>query len=475
MAQNRPSVKAQALPQSAANRIWVVVITVIVFLGGLGYGLFVLWHNAPDLLRRSATTVEIPPLRGSLEAADGTPIALSTSDDPRVHPLGLSMTQLIGFGERANGKGLSGLERDLETSLAAGQNIRLTIDPVVQAITEQALWRGLASTQAEWGSVIVMESKTGRLLAVANGPAFDPSAKRGDPEKDLTWRNHAFAYRVEPGSTMKALTAAVLLEENAAKPDSTVYAPMFRKVQGWTINDVVKHPETLTLAQVLHYSSNVGISRMAERLPYDILYKYFGKLHFTDPNPLKNISVMAPNVRPLKDWKQIVYVNATFGQGFLITPLHLTAAYNALANDGVYQEPILVDGQTSQSQPIFRPQVAKDIRTALTNGIDLIAKRAELTGYTLGGKTGTAQVVLNGRYSSEVFTALFAGFIPSDKPKVTVVVTLYHPKGGGLNIHGSMVAAPIYREIAAGLFAKWGVVPRFPPDPKPTGQKPSGR
>lgn len=473
MAQNRQNVRVQALPQSAANRIWVVIFSMVVFLGGLGYGLFVLWHNAPDLLRRGAAVVEIPPLRGTIEAADGTPIALSTSDEPRVHPLGLSMTQLIGFGERASGKGLSGLERDLEETLGRGTGIRLTLDPTIQAITEQALWRGLTSTQAEWGSVVVMEAKTGRLLAVANGPAFDPSAKRGDPEKDLSWRNHAFAYPVEPGSTMKALTAAVLLEENAAKLDSTVYAPMYRKVQGWTINDVVEHKDTLTLAQVLQYSSNVGISRLAERLPYDILYQYFGKLHFTDAQPLAGIRVAAPTVRPLKDWHQIEYVNATFGQGFLITPLHLVAAYNALANDGLYQEPILVDGQVSQGKQIFRPQVAKDVRYALTSGLEKIAKRAELPGYTLGGKTGTAQVVVNRRYSSEVFTALFAGFIPSDQPKVTVVVTLYHPKGGGLNIHGSMVAAPIYREIAAGLFAKWGVPPK--PETKPSGQKPTQR
>ncbi len=473
MALNRQNARVQAMPQGAANRVWVVVFSMVVFLAGLGYGLFVLWHNAPGLLQRNAAIVEIPPLRGTLEAADGTPIALSTSDDPRVHPLGLSMTQLIGFGERASGKGLSGLERDLEETLNRGQTVRLTLDPTIQAITEQALWRGLENSKADWGSAIVMESKTGRLLAVANGPAFDPSAKRGSPKQDLSWRNHAFAYPVEPGSTMKALTAAVLLEENAAKLDSTVFAPMNRRVQGWTINDVVKHPETLTLAQVLKYSSNVGISRLAERLPFDILYKYFGKLHFTDPRPLAGIKVAEPNVRPFKDWKQIVYVNATFGQGFLITPLHLAAAYNILANDGIYQEPTLIEGQVSQGQQIFRPQVAKDVRFVLTDGLDLIAKRAILPGYKLGGKTGTAQVVVNGRYSSEVYTALFAGFVPSDKPKVTVVVTLFNPKGGGLNIHGSMISAPIYREIAAGLFAKWGIPPQ--PDPKPSGQKPPQR
>lgn len=454
--------------QATLNRGWVVLLALIAFVLGLGYGFYILWHNAPSLSLRASQVSETPVVRGRLEAADGTPLALSTPQETRLHPLGLSATQLVGFGERSSGKGLSGLELDLEPLLAQGQNLRLTIDPQVQAIAEQALWKGLEAAKADWGTAVVMESQTGRLLAVANGPAFDPTAPRGDIRKDIAWRNHAFMYALEPGSTIKALTAAVLLEENVARLDTKVYAPMSRRVAGWTINDVVRHPETLTLSEVLKYSSNVGITTLAERMPPKTLFDFFKQLHFLDDRLLPPLSyqppiavqIAAPQVRPIQLWGPAEYANATFGQGFLITPLHLTAAYNILAADGVYRQPILFEGNTSQSKTVFRPQVARAIRQALTQGI---TENAKLRGYTLGGKTGTAQVVVNGRYSRSVYTALFAGFIPSDTPRVTVVVALYHPKGS--RIHGAQVAAPIYREIAARLFALWGVPPRLQLEP----------
>ncbi len=450
--------------EATLNRGWVVLLAFIAFLLALGYGFYSLWHNAPNLtLRPLSARQDAPPLRGSLEASDGTPLVFSTPEEARLYPLGLSATQLIGFGERANGKGLSGLELDLEQLLSQGQSLRLTLDPQVQSIAEQALWRGLEAARADWGAVVVMESKTGRLLAVANGPAFDPSAPRRSAQQDISWRNHAFAYALEPGSTIKPLTAAVLLEENMARLDTRVYAPMSRRIAGWTISDVVKHPETLTLSEVLKYSSNVGITTLAERIPRETLYQFFKKMHFMDKELLPPLSyqpriavqVAAPNVRPVNRWGAAEYANATFGQGFLVTPLHLAAAYNILASDGVYRQPILFEGNTSQKAVVFRPQVARDIRKALTDGI---AENAKLKGYVLGGKTGTAQVVVNGRYSASVYAALFAGFVPANTPRVTVVVTLFHPKGP--RIHGSQVAAPIYREIAAGLFALWGVPPQ---------------
>jgi len=445
------------MTQVTLSRTWVVVAGFMIFTVGLGYGLFALWQNAPRLLARAnAAIVEVPPLRGAIEAADGTPIAMSTSEEVRIHPLGPSMAQVIGFGERSNGKGLSGLERDLQLTLSNSKNVRLTLDPVYQSLAEQALWRGLEAARADWGSVVLMEAKTGRLLAVANGPKFDPSAPRGDPSKDISWRNHAFLTPIEPGSTMKALTAATLIEEKAATLSSKVYAPMRRIVGGRQISDVVQHPETLTLAEVLRYSSNVGISRLAERLPKSTLYNYMQRLGFLNAKPIPSIETGKTTVRTPDKWGPVEAANAAFGQGFLITPLHLAAAFNTLANNGVYRSPILLEGQVSKAYPVFRPQTAQDIRSALTQGA---VPSARIPGYALGGKTGTAQVVINGRYSRDVFTALFAGFIPSDTPRVTAVVTLYNPKGSRIN--GSQISAPIYREIAAGLLAYWGVVPQL--------------
>jgi len=369
----------------------------------------------------------------------------------RYYPLGKSASQLLGFGERGTGKGLEGLERDLNGALEAGRSFTLTLDPWIQALVEKALWEGLARSRGAFGTLLVMD-REGNLKAVANGPAFDPLAPRGDPNRDISWRNHAFLVPLEPGSTMKALTAAMLLEEGAASLTTRVEAPMQRVVDEWTIRDVIPHPSVLTLAEVLRYSSNVGISLLAEALPKQVFYRYMERLHLTDPTPLPGVRVASPVVTPPRTWSPAAYANHTFGQGFLITPLHLTAAFNTLV-DGLYRPPRLFAQQEGQPERVFSPATARAIRQALQEGL---APRASLAGYPLAGKTGTAQVVVNGRYSKEVFTAWFAGFVPGDEPLYTVVVAVHHPKG---EIHGSLVAAPIFREVAAGLLAYRGVPP----------------
>ncbi|MCL4454959.1 MAG: penicillin-binding transpeptidase domain-containing protein [Deinococcus sp.] len=447
------------MTQASLNRAWVVLLGSLGYALALGWGLYQLSREAPRLMPATAWTESAKPARGQLLSADGTPLAATTPEGKRVYPLGVSASQLVGFGEKnpAQGldRGLEGLERDLEAQLSSGQSIRLTIDPVVQSLAEQALWKGIASSKSDWGTALVMETSTGKLLAVANGPAFDPLAPRKDPSIDVSWRNHAFKVALEPGSTIKPLTAAVLLEKGAATLDTRVEAPMYRKIDKWVINDVVQHPKVLSLRQVLKYSSNVGISKLAERVSKNTLYEYFSRLHFTDTSPLASTRVAEPQVRPVRSWGPVESANATFGQGFLITPLHLTAAFNALANDGLYVPPALTEGAGAETERVFRPEVARAIRQALTEGA---VSSAKVPGYVLGGKSGTAQVVVGGRYSADVFTALFAGFVPSDVPKVTVVVVLYRPKG--LQIYGALISAPVYREIAAGLLSYWGTPPR---------------
>lgn len=443
------------MSQASLNRVWVVLLGALLYLALMGLGLYQLVQQSPRLAFRSLPQEAGSALRGRLLAKDGTPLAMTPQAGQRVYPLGVSAAQVLGYGERGSLRGLEGLERDLEPTLSQGLDVQLTLDPVIQSLAEEALWKGLKASGAEWGSALVMETQTGKLLAVANGPAFDPSAPRRDPSRDVSWRNHAFLVALEPGSTIKALTAATLLNEGVVSLDTQVKAPMSRRIGGWIINDVVAHPQVLTLKEVLKYSSNVGISTLAERIKPAVLERYFTALHFKDPEPMPIVKVAAPRMRPASIWGEVEYANHTFGQGFLITPLHLTAAYNALANDGNYVPPTLFEPTAKPvPEPVFRPEVARSLRQALAQ---VVVKEAQLPGYPLGGKTGTAQVVVNGRYSKEIFTALFAGFIPAQKPKVTVAVVVYYPKGG--RIHGAWVAAPVFRQIAAGLFAYWGIPP----------------
>ncbi len=431
---------------ASVHRVHLVFLGVLLYLLALGLSAWTLPKEAPP-------PRPIPPPsspRGNLYAHEGTPLAVSLGDR-RFYPLSPSASQLLGFGERKGGRGLEGLERDLERALAQGKSFTLTLDPWIQALSEMALWKGLRESRGEFGSALVLD-REGRLLAVANGPPFDPEAPREDPTRHIAWRNHAFLVPLEPGSTMKALTAAILLEEGAADLKTPVQASMARRIGGWTIRDSLPHPPTLTLAEVLRYSSNVGISLLGERIPQATFYRYMEALHLTDPNPLPGVRVAAPLVPPLGAWSRAGYANHTFGQGFLVTPLHLAAAYGTLI-EGLYHPPRLFQGEAPRPERVFSPKTAQAIRQALTEGL---APRAVLPGYPLAGKTGTAQVVVKGRYSSEVHTAWFAGFVPGDRPLYTVVVAVYYPKTA---IHGSLVAAPIFREIAAGLLAYRGLPP----------------
>lgn len=432
---------------AGVQRVQLVLLGAFSYLVLLALGVHALVAQAPRPIP-APKALAVP--RGGLYAVDGTPLAL-TLEGERVYPLGESASQLVGFGERGGGRGLEGLERDLNGALAAGRSFTLTLDPWVQAMAERALWKGFAESRASFASAVVL-SPDGRILAVANAPRFHPEAPRRNPEEDLSWRNHAFLVPLEPGSTMKALTAVMLLEEGAADLTTRVEAPLAREVDGWTIRDVVPHPPLLTLEEVLKYSSNVGISRLAESLPKTTFFAYMEKLHLTDPKLLPGLRVAAPIYQTPEAWSRAAYANHTFGQGFLVTPLHLAAAFNALV-DGRYRPPVLFQGQERPPEQVFSPETARKVREALIRGL---APRAHLPGYRLAGKTGTAQVVVEGRYSKEVFTAWFAGFVPGDRPLFTVVVAVYHPKG---EVHGSQVAAPIFREMAAALLAYRGVPP----------------
>jgi cell division protein FtsI (penicillin-binding protein 3) len=450
------------MTQTSLNRIWVVLFGLVLYGLLLAYGAYtIVLAVPPPTASRAPTGPVTPPLRGSLYAADGTPLAFSTADRQRIYPLGSLAGQLVGFGivsvGNDQGQGLEGLEGSLNPKLSQGQNLTLTIDPRIQAIAEQALWDGIERSGSEWGTALVMDPPTGQLLAVANGPTFDPGDV-GQRGQGVRWRNHAFVVALEPGSTVKVLTAAALMNEGLANLNSPVQAPMSRKIDRWTINDVVAHPSSLTLKSVLGYSSNVGISLLAERMTPSTLYGYFTRLHFTEKVRLPGIWSAQPQVRQPTAWGSAEFANASYGQGFLVTPLHLTAAFNTLGNQGRYVAPQLFAQTTpAPPEPVFSPEVTQQILTALEENN---VSEARLPGYSLGGKTGTAQVVISQQYSRDIYTALYAGFVPAQKPRVTVVVALYHPKG---RIHGSQVAAPVYRAIAEQLFTLWGM---------PPGQKP---
>jgi cell division protein FtsI (penicillin-binding protein 3) len=394
--------------------------------------------------------------RGSILAESGAVLA-RTVDDKRVYPQGQLAGQLLGMMGATDG--LEGLEAAYNGPLSAGQNVVITIDPATQATAEALLAKGVQSHGGEYGSVVVMEVRTGKLLAAASYPPFNPNAWKGT--SPAGWRNRPFIDTFEPGSTVKGLSVAAALNEGLTTPTTTYSTPMHRYIGGrWghTIGDAVDHPGVLDTQGVLRYSSNVGMSHIVEHFPNEKLRDYLAAYGFGHEVDLPTVVTGTGSLQPLRKWDDLVRTTNSFGQGVSVTPLQLAAAYNALANDGRYVSPRLVKGEPAGvSRDVIRPDSARAMHTMLRNVIkDGIFKAAGINGYDLAGKTGTAQVAVGGRYSATLYDSVFAGFFPAEAPRVTIVVMVH---GARRDYHGSMLAAPIFRDTAASIISKWAALP----------------
>lgn len=437
--------------------LWVAWAYTLLWLGLLGYGALYLLPAAKRLFPTPESPPPIVHPRGRILTADGQVLAVSPRPGARRYPLGELAGQLVGYTERAHGRygrGLAGLEGRYNLILSQGRDLQLTLDARVQALAEVALARGMARSQARWGTVVVL-AQDGSILAVANAPFFDPKSRRGPPEEDPRLINYAFRHLIEPGSAIKALTAAVLLEERAVREDERIPVPAKRRIADRTIHDWWAHPaERWNLEDILAYSSNVGLSLLAERIPRTTLYRYFEKLHLKDPSLLPGL-VARPLFPEAPRWGPVEYATATFGQGFAVTPLHLAAAMNALT-DGRYHAPRILAGDPYRTDRVFSAETARKVRAMLERRL---APRARLSGYPLAGKSGTAQIATRGGYDPERVVAVFAGFVPADRPRATVVVVLYDPQVPPKDRYGAKLAAPVFREVAAGLLSLWGLPP----------------
>ncbi|WP_245872700.1 peptidoglycan D,D-transpeptidase FtsI family protein [Deinococcus planocerae] len=395
------------------------------------------------------------PLRGDLRSADGR--VLAGGDLPRrVYPLGTLAAPVVGFVGASGG--LEGLERVQDARLRRGEDLTLTLDTRVQAAVEGALTDALERTEAEYASAVVMDTRSGNLHAVASVPGFDANAWRAVPPG--RWRNRAALDEYEPGSVVKALTVAALLNEGRTTPDTSYDTPMWRRFAGATINDLVPHPAALRTREILRYSSNVGMTRLVEGVPPELLHRYFSAYGFGQPVPL-GLPAGDGLLRDPADWSPLSQATMSFGQGLTVTTLQLAAAFNVLANDGRYVTPRLLLDAPTTSRPVLAPQTAARMRELLHRVIDDgIRTKAELPGYHVGGKTGTAQVVVDGRYSASVFSSTFAGFLPAARPRFTVAVMV---RGAKREYQGSQLAAPIFREISSALLSLYAVRPETSP------------
>jgi len=355
-----------------------------------------------------------------------------------------------------------------EIPAQAGQTLVLTIDQSIQYHAEAALTSAITQSNAKSGTAIVLDPKTGEILALANAPTFDPNdVGAATPAARSNW---ALQNIYEPGSTFKIVAFSAAIEKGLAKPDDHIDCQMGSiTVAKRVVRD--HHPfGDLTITDALAKSSNVAAIKLGIRVGDPTMYEYIKSFGFGSRTGVELPGETAGLLRPVSRWQPSSIGSIAIGQEIGVTPLQMAGAFGALANDGVRVAPHLVreirnasGATTYRSTPEQRPVISRETASALRGMLEGVtlngtAKKAQLDGYTAAGKTGTAQKIdpVTKTYSTTKHVASFVGFAPVNNPAVVIVVVVDEPSGA---YHGGDVAAPIFREIAERILPEMGVMP----------------
>lgn len=365
--------------------------------------------------------------------------------------------ELIRAERDALGKRTLPNDFGFEESLA-GNSVVLTIDKTIQYTAERELAEAVKKSGAKGGTAIVMDPKSGEVLAMANYPQFNPNDLSSYPQAFL--KNRAIVDTYEPGSTFKVFLLAAALEEGVVKPEDTFFCENgSMELAGKVIHDTHKYG-TLTVSEIMKFSSNIGASKIAAKLGKERYYGYLTSFGFGSPSGIELRGEGSGILRSVNKWSKLDLANVSFGQGVSVTPLQLTTAFSAIANGGYLMRPYLVkdildrDGKViKRNQPqIVEKVIGGDTASKVTDMLkDVVAEggtgtAAALAGYDVAGKTGTAQKVSEGgRGYGGKHVASFIGFVPAQSPELVVLVAVDEPVGVQ---YGGVVAAPVFKAIA---------------------------
>ncbi len=352
-----------------------------------------------------------------------------------------------------------------------GSALVLSLDEVIQHIAERELGQALARSGARGGIAIVMDPRTGGVLAMAALPSFDPNHYQQAPAS--LWKSRAIADVYEPGSTFKVILAAAALSSHAVTLDDRWTDPGQIRINGFTIHDAepTEHFDSLGLADIVKYSSNVGAAQVATRVGTAVFAQSIRRFGFGRPTGIDLPGEAAGIIRPIAQWLGPSLQNIAFGQGISVTPIQLLVAASALSTHGLGVHPHVVEVirdpaghviATSQAPPfrVIEAEVADQVfammREVVRGGTGV---KAQIAGYPVAGKTGTAQRPSpRGGYEPGAYVASFVGIVPADDPRLAILVIVDGPHGA---YFGGDVAAPAFREIARQVL--WYL--RVPPSP----------
>ena len=421
-------------------------------------------------------------------------------EDPiaeRIYPNGAVAGNLLGFitesglmegleqlydkclagipGEETFEKGVDGIKIPssvISTKKAVpGRNIRLSIDSDLQYFTQQVLASTVSRLRADWASAVIIETKTGRILAAAEAPSVDPN----DPGKLSAddRRARVFQFAFEPGSTLKTVTAATVIDTGLGSPNSqavATYSYSLPNTGGYTVTDSHFHPtEYLTLTGVLAESSNTGILDIGKDVDYKTRYRYLEKFGLGSKTSLSFPGEGSGQLNELKDWDGVKKFTSMFGQGISVTPIQSAMMYQTFGNGGVRLNPVLVDGCESDVDNFRIPETAAGVRVISEESnrqvLEMMERVVEsgaigrygaIPGYRVGAKTGTAEIrdPNTGKYAGPYAISYF-GVAPIDNPEFVVAVTAYKSR----TVSSSLGVAAPFKTIMQQVLRAYRVAP----------------
>jgi len=420
-------------------------------------------------------------------AAMGAPGLHLRREFRRYYPAGEVSAHVVGFTnvddlgqegvERAYQDWLAGREgerqiqrdrrgntiRDLAPIKTAqlGGNLALALDLKIQYLAHRELAAAIATHKAKGGSVVVLDAKTGEILALANQPIFNPNNRHNYQPGPM--RNRAVIDTFEPGSTIKPFVAAAVLERGLLHPGSVIDTPETWRVGTKLVRDVHPHPH-MTVSEIIQKSSNVGAVKLAMSLTPA---QYWDVLHRAGFGELPGSGFPGESAGRLRDaatWKPVEHATMAYGYGLSVSLLQLSRAYMAFANDGevmplsfLKREPQEITGVR-----VFSPSVAREVRAMMETVTQEggTGTRTRVPGYRVAGKTGTAHKLVDGRYAPDRYLSSFVGMAPASNPRLIIGVVIDEPSGGVY--YGGSVAGPVFAQVMAASLRQLGLPPDAP-------------
>lgn len=378
---------------------------------------------------------------------------------------GSSVAERDAHGRRVLVQGVEGLR------VPPGSDIHLTLDTAIQHMAEKELEASILKYRAKAGVAIIVEPFTGEVLALANYPSFNPNLYNKQSADQR--RNRAVADSFEPGSTFKTVLAAAALEEGVVGKEDLFYCEMGRfPYAGRIINDT--HPHGwLSFSKILQVSSNIGFTKVADKLKKERYFKYIEKFGFGRTTGIDVPGEVPGLVRRPETWAAIDLATHAFGQGIATTPMQMVMAYAAIANGGILMRPyvtrrvispqgeVLLENQPHVVRRVISEKTAKQLTSMLSEVTEEggTGVMANIEGFAVAGKTGTAQKAdpVHGGYSAKKRVASFVGFVPANEPRLVALVLIDEPEA---NVYGGVVAAPVFRNVAQGALRRLAVAPQ---------------